>query len=614
MDSLRDLNGFSNEYVTFEDDRARVVSLASSTDLTATAPQNATWGPPSGTNGVISAQSVASNCTYTIDVGTTGATVTWPNPLPKDCSYSNPSTGIFKITGPITKGVWDDIKIHNVTYPIGYATANTITYTVDLLEGDTVSWDLAVTIEAVYQLGTSYTYGEDERIIIYDIGGDAIADPLIVDTASGGKEYTVVLEQTSPTDQYGYWAHSGNTTPVLGNITITGNVSVINSNEIFYTPPGDYTGSIDFKYQQYRYDPVTEATVHQITNHAMTATHNGNVHAEYNLQVTQSYASTNPSNIFPLYNGFQGVIEITDVQAPGTPAFSPTKTYSVTVENIGEIPGDFIINGTTNIGNPGTITGNVTVVNNALSTLNYQTDSALSSNTGVTGFVLQYNQTQTLDNIVQAENVTQAITLNMPPELVLGTFYPEFGGIYIGQKTYNVGNYQESGDWELFLHPNDLVFEDGGATGPFRRTMSSLGETSYLDLTGDYFDLHNGRKLQSLADDDGIIDNVWGTVGGVTFYRYSPFKLCRDLTAYGYSDYYLPAIEELYMARYYTDISVTGGEEYWSSSPDSVSGYQQWQLDESIVSPFLWEKELSTRKSFANRAVAIRRIPTYPGA
>ena len=614
MDSLQDLNNFGNVYVTFEDDRSRSVSLAASTDLTATAPQNATWGPPSDPNGVISAQSVANNCTFTVNVGATGAVVTWPNTLPKDCTYSNPSTGVYRITGPITKGVWDEIKVHNVTYPTGYATANTITYTIDLLDGDSVSWDLDVTIEAVYQLGTTYTYGEDERIIIYDIGGDAIADPLIVDSSSGGKTYTILLQQTSPTDNYGYWATSANTTPVLGNITITGNVTAINDSEIFYTPVGDYTGNISFRYQQWRYDPSTSANVHQITNHVMIATHNGNVHAEYTLPVTNSYATTNPSQTFPLYNGYQGSIQITDEQAAGSPSFSPEKTYSVTVENIGTIAGHFTANGA-NIGNPGTITGNITTVNTALSTLTYVTDSSLSSNTGITGFVLEYNQTQTRDNVVQAENVTQNITLNMPPQLSLGTFYPEFGGIYIGRKEYNVGSYQESGEWELFLYPNDLTYEDGTSlTGPFRRIFTADGEVDYTDLIGDYYSQHNGKALQDLADADGLLDDVWGTVGGVTYYRYSPFRLCRELTAYGYSDYYLPAIQELYMAREYTDLASTGGEEYWSSSPESTSSYQQWELDESLTSPFPWENQLSARKTFANRCVAIRRIPTYPGA
>ena len=89
---------------------------------------------------------------------------------------------------------------------------------------------------------------------------------------------------------------------------------------------------------------------------------------------------------------------------------------------------------------------------------------------------MQYNQTQTLDNIVQAENVTQPITLNMPPELVIGTFYPEFGGIYIGSKTYNVGNYQEEGGWELFLPPDDLIDDQGRNETSFRVRMEEFGE------------------------------------------------------------------------------------------------------------------------------------------
>ena len=612
MNSLQQLNTFGNTFVTFTDDRARAVTLATATDLTATAPQNATWGAPTGSNGVISAQSVSASCTFTIDVGVTGATVVWPNSLPAGTAYSNPSTGVYKITGPITKGVWDSIKVHNVTYPIGYATGNTITYTLDLLSGDSRTWDVVVTIEAVYQLGTSATYDEDNRIVVYDIGGDAIADPLIVDTSSGGKVYTTRFKQTSPTDQLGYFASSANTTPVLGNVVSTGNVTVINDSEVFYTPPADYTGSVSILYEQWRYDTSSTANVHQVTNHVISVTNTG-VHDEYSLPITNSYATTNPSSSFPMYNNYQGNIQITDVNAASTPQFSPTKTYSVVVENIGTIAGNFSV-GNVSIGNPGTISGNITTVNTDLEALKFVPTVALSSNSPVTGFALEYTQTQTEDDIVQADQVVANITLNMPPVLVLGTLYPEFGGIYVGQKIYNSGSYQEVGTWELFMHPTDLTFEDGGKTGVFRRYMSSLGESSSSDLDDDYYSLHNGKELQALADADGVVDTEWGVSGGVTYYRYSAFKMCKNLTAYGYSDYYLPAIEELLLASAYTDLASAKTEEYWSSSPESFASIQQWMMDSSITSPFPWEDQLSTTKSFGNRAVAFRRILTYAGA
>jgi len=99
----------------------------------------------------------------------------------------------------------------------------------------------------------------------------------------------------------------------------TGNVTVINDSEVFYTPPADYTGSVSILYEQWRYDTSSTANVHQVTNHVISVTNTG-VHDEYSLPITNSYATTNPSSSFPMYNNYQGNIQITDVNAASTPS------------------------------------------------------------------------------------------------------------------------------------------------------------------------------------------------------------------------------------------------------------------------------------------------------
>jgi len=66
----------------------------------------------------------------------------------------------------------------------------------------------------------------------------------------------------------------------------------------------------------------------------------------------------------------------------------------VVVENIGTIAGNFSV-GNVSIGNPGTISGNITTVNTDLEALKFVPTVALSSNSPVTGFALEYTQTQT---------------------------------------------------------------------------------------------------------------------------------------------------------------------------------------------------------------------------
>ena len=164
--------------------------------------------------------------------------------------------------------MWDIIKEHTVTYPQGYEgqvdNYESITYTIDLLDGDVLTWQLNVDIELVFQLETEFTYGEDETIVIYN--GVINVDDLILDTDNAGKQYICKWSQSSPNDQVGSWKKANDSTVYQGEMVVTGNKNTINSTQVTYAPPGDYTDPITLRYEQARFDPATDTTVIQVSN------------------------------------------------------------------------------------------------------------------------------------------------------------------------------------------------------------------------------------------------------------------------------------------------------------------------------------------------------------
>ena len=82
MDSMRDLNNWGDQYQLYEDGGDKVVVFSGPQDLNVQVYQNTTWTPPLGENDVVQADSVANNCTFTVDVGDSGGEVIWKNALP----------------------------------------------------------------------------------------------------------------------------------------------------------------------------------------------------------------------------------------------------------------------------------------------------------------------------------------------------------------------------------------------------------------------------------------------------------------------------------------------------------------------------------------------------
>ena len=592
MDSMRDLNNWGSETQLYEDYGDKVVVFGGPEDLTARPYQNMPWNPPLGNNGVVKGESLSTGCSFTVDVGDINAQVIWPNALPKGCSYRYISPGKHRIYGPITHGVWDLIKEHTVIYPQGYEgdadNKHSIQYTIDLLDGDVLNWNLSVEIHIVYQLESEFTYDEDGPILIYDGNTN---DGLILEIRPDA-HYTTKWTQVSPIERVGQWKTdnlddpSDDTSPTPGEITVTGNKDTINATAVTYIPPADYTDPIILQYEQSVIYDQTDTPVIQVSNHRIRLKPSGREHDDYQLPPATVFAASNPTTRIPLYNLYSGDYgEITDL-AEG-------KTYSITLENVGLYPGQFVVNkspaGTqsnyTPIGNPGTITGTKDELNWQLSGMYYDTDDPISSNLPSLGFRLKYDQVQTTDNIVQADGVEQDIEIRQPRNLVYGTMYPEFGGYFVNR----------NGPWEYFIYPA-VISEQ-----PYRE--------GYVDFDWeDPVNEYDGWENQSVVYAQGKLDD---TGDGVA---YKAFRDCHELTwTYNdvtFSDYYLPAIDE-FRGFYGLPASVFPSGKYWLST--ALDGDSQYSWDRAYYYNAKYDQNATDDKRSVKKVIAYRRIRAYTG-
>lgn len=152
---MEELNQFAQNAITYDDDRPQSVSLSTENKYIALNSTTQTFTLPVGIT-INSASSVSYSGTYDVDVGTTNATVDWAVLPTSDFSESVPSTGLYRVTGPMLPSYWDDFNAPTVTYPGGYTTNNTIdvTLTYPGTGGDTVVSE----VDVIWPLANSFSY------------------------------------------------------------------------------------------------------------------------------------------------------------------------------------------------------------------------------------------------------------------------------------------------------------------------------------------------------------------------------------------------------------------------------------------------------------------------
>lgn len=535
MNSLQELNTYAQNYVVFQDDRATSVTITTATNQAITINEDTSFSLPNGCE-VSAVTSAPDTSTFTVDVGSSGATVTWPDPLPYGMTASTPATGQYRLTGGITEGIWDDIKNPTVQFPDGYDTNTTISCNLNI-SGVVRNYNVSVTIDDRYNLQTTQNYQEDVGASAVEGEGISLqvtTDNILGTSISGSDSYTVEITQQSPDPAtytgyfqtaIGYYNEQvyGNSPPVTGNITVSGTFSEVNSGDsiIFYVPPVDYTATI-----------VLDATIKETTGGTTTTIKNTDItltniynHAEYSLANSVSHSTVNPGTQWDL-PGY----EVTDLSSNDAMAYE--KDYNVTLFLKSGLAGNLYI-GNVNQGDTITLTGNLATVNPDLANVNFRPTEPYfpdgaghNANTSIT---LDYSQTQTDDNIVHAGAVEHTVTLTQVADYVTGDYLE--GGYVAGEFTYTSG--------------------------------SKSGETHYLIVSPTTSET-SAYEWKTSQTSDTFITTEDGETATTTYYTGATYPVgnyCDNYTNDTYTDWYLPAEDELDTIRtaIYVDLSTITG-------------------------------------------------------
>lgn len=161
MNSLSELNSYVNSLtLDYTDERSPdvIFSAASPINQTQSVDQGFNFLSSVGIDIVEVLNSDLSAPYYTINVfAVPGAVVTWPS-APAGTTITNPSTGVYRISGIDHYSIWDAVKQATIDLPDNYAGTFTYTSTINYYNADdgnvSKSWTTAVVVNAVIFLTT----------------------------------------------------------------------------------------------------------------------------------------------------------------------------------------------------------------------------------------------------------------------------------------------------------------------------------------------------------------------------------------------------------------------------------------------------------------------------
>lgn len=352
MNSLQELNGWSAGSIEFTDDRGTSVTFSGSpVDQTVWVDSNnsATLTVGSTVTEVISSPN---NAYFQVDTRYTDqngnpayATVTWPSPLPGDLVQSffdngaGPIAGVYKLTGTITKAIWDQIKEPTITYPDDHHTTNlnAVSSKIWWSDSDTQSWSTAVR----WQYNPPYvvSYEEDNDKILKSTG-------TWVTEETPGKDYSVTLTMT---DAIGNLRYSGS---LANTHTITGNATTINSalTTVEFVPTQDSFANGNIRYDQTQTtDAITQASDVTIQLQSTGNLYDPVIDINYYLLSGNSFTYTGNVAQTDVYWS-PNVYPYCDVTSTGLSGDDAIDTFSVTTATVG-LGGHLFGTSTANIAN-----------------------------------------------------------------------------------------------------------------------------------------------------------------------------------------------------------------------------------------------------------------------
>lgn len=172
MNSLQQLNGWGSQPLFYTDDRPTTVSFTSETNQSIYVPNSTqAFTSPNGiaVSEVISAQSTGYVEIDTRAVGTPYLpTVTWSS-LPSGFVATQPTPGVYRVTGLLTVDNYNLIKNPTITYPAAYhgpATSYTIfaNFSGELPADPNASSQITVTVNWTYIAPYGFSYEEDNNL------------------------------------------------------------------------------------------------------------------------------------------------------------------------------------------------------------------------------------------------------------------------------------------------------------------------------------------------------------------------------------------------------------------------------------------------------------------
>lgn len=256
--SLSELNNYSSGGYNYTDLRPYTLTFSgNAVNQSITVVEDQAWSSPVGTN-ITEGFSYPGNVTYNVNLSNLSATIgnvgfNWGN-VPSYLTVSNPSTGVYRVTGLITETEWDIIKNPTITvkdqatsfiynaniqYPNLANVANTAVS----------SWTVSVAVTAQDEWGTANNQGYITNTAI------GVQAPAIIDQYPGTANYTVVMtpNTTSAVSSFTSLSNVANVTFNTGTkvLTIVGdksNVNAVLNGNIVYTPATGYNSNFTVQY------------------------------------------------------------------------------------------------------------------------------------------------------------------------------------------------------------------------------------------------------------------------------------------------------------------------------------------------------------------------------
>ena len=252
--TLEQLNGFSNQSVLYQDQRAYSIAFSPATAVNQSISivEDAPFTSTAGID-ITSMVSTPRNLRYRIDLSslTFTAYIDWGT-LPAGIITEIPGTNIFDLVGPFDNVVWNLINEPTITVPdqsSNFSYTSTLTYPdpANTANDLTKSWTTSVTVTATPDLSTPVDWS-----YVKNSPGTVDGTPQIIQVGAGTFTMTVTPSVTAAVSSLSSTGSGGTSSfnAITKVLTITGTYTQVNDhlNNIVLTTPLNYQNTFTFTY------------------------------------------------------------------------------------------------------------------------------------------------------------------------------------------------------------------------------------------------------------------------------------------------------------------------------------------------------------------------------